>query len=571
MGRVRAGWLLLIMLAVALGGSAGAIGSVHAAGTTYYVGRQDDTAGSVANCANPSNTDCRLRDAIAAATSGADTIVFNSGVFNTTLQNGTLSLTHNVTIKAPMASQFSINANFYAGFTVNSGVTAAISGVTVLFANHAVVNNGTLTLTNSNIGDSIGGDSGGGIDNGGTLTLTGSVIFMNTAPIGGGIHNSGTATITNSTIANNFAQAGIAGGILNDGTLTVTNSTIAGNTASAAPYGLYNTGTAKLTNTIVAGNGDPDFGGASLATDSHNLIGGTPNLGQLGDNGGSTPTMPLQAGSPAIGGGDPAVCAASPVGGVDQRGVSRPASSCDIGAYQSQGLAAPPALSASAAWIIGTTAQSGGYDIAQFSSGVWSAVSGAAVRIAVGPDGQPWVVNSNGSIFHRVNGAWQSLPGAARAIAVGADGSVWVLSPSTTTVPGDTTIYHWNGSGWDRADGSASEIAVGPDGQPWVVNSNGSIYHRVNGAWQVLPGTASAIAVGADGSVWVLGSTMTAANYGIYRWNGSGWDQIDGGGVRIAVGSDGQPWVVNSNGAIYHRVNGAWQTLPGAANDIGVH
>jgi tectonin-like protein len=64
---------------------------------------------------------------------------------------------------------------------------------------------------------------------------------------------------------------------------------------------------------------------------------------------------------------------------------------------------------------------------------------------------------------------------------------------------------------------------------------------------------------------------MTVANYGIYHWNGSGWDQIDGGGVRIAVGSDGQPWVVNSNGSIYHRVNGAWQTLPGAANDIGVH
>ena len=75
-----------------------------------------------------------------------------------------------------------------------------------------------------------------------------------------------------------------------------------------------------MTNSIIAGNtaaSAPDLQGC--ASGGHNLIGGTPLLGTLGNNGGLTQTVPLLAGSPAIGTGDPAVCAAAPVGGKDQR------------------------------------------------------------------------------------------------------------------------------------------------------------------------------------------------------------------------------------------------------------
>src|SRR5207249_4482661 len=65
-------------------------------------------------------------------------------------------------------------------------------------------------------------------------------------------------------------------------------------------------------------------------------------FGPLNDNGGSTLTMALFAGSPAIDAGDNAACAASPVNGVDQRVVWRPIDGngdgiavCDIGAYES--------------------------------------------------------------------------------------------------------------------------------------------------------------------------------------------------------------------------------------------
>src|SRR5690606_27718036 len=94
----------------------------------------------------------------------------------------------------------------------------------------------------------------------------------------------------------------------------------------------------------VTGNSASDVAG-SLATDNHNLIGaaaGPALLGQMGSYGGPTWTIPLLPGSPAIGAGDPAVCAntagSAPVAGVDQRGVTRPTGTCDIGAFQSQGF-----------------------------------------------------------------------------------------------------------------------------------------------------------------------------------------------------------------------------------------
>ena len=46
---------------------------------------------------------------------------------------------------------------------------------------------------------------------------------------------------------------------------------------------------------------------------------------------------------------------------------------------------------------------------------------------AVGPDGQPWIVNKQGTIFRRtktntgyVDGTWQVVPGQAGDIAIGA-------------------------------------------------------------------------------------------------------------------------------------------------------
>ena len=67
-----------------------------------------------------------------------------------------------------------------------------------------------------------------------------------------------------------------------------------------------------------------------------------PRLGSLGYYGGSTPTIPLLSGSPAIDAGNPSGCTdgqGNPLK-TDQRGLPRPdqedTGGCDMGAYESQ-------------------------------------------------------------------------------------------------------------------------------------------------------------------------------------------------------------------------------------------
>lgn len=79
-----------------------------------------------------------------------------------------------------------------------------------------------------------------------------------------------------------------------------------------------------------------------------------------------TETMALGPGSKAIGLGDSAVCQGANVGGVDERGMARPAGACDAGAYQSLGIT----LSATGP----VTIQGGSFDTATVSGTVYSDV-----------------------------------------------------------------------------------------------------------------------------------------------------------------------------------------------------
>ncbi len=253
-------------------------------------------------------------------------------------------------------------------------------------------NRGTATLTDC----TISGNSavlGGGMTNIGTATLTDCTISGNSAAKGGGLFNYGTGTLHGCTISGNFATFGAGldnggiystasiglqdctisantasshgGGLLNDKTATLQDCTISGNSAGSdgGVYdyaGLINStyyvADTTLTGTIVAGNtaggAASDIGGAGAASHvsgSNNLIGtggsgglgsgdnllgvADPLLGALANNGGPTQTMALLPGSPAIGAG-------VAVSGIttDQRGVKRPDSAPDIGAFQDQGF-----------------------------------------------------------------------------------------------------------------------------------------------------------------------------------------------------------------------------------------
>ncbi len=369
MGTGRRAVAAVLVAVLVLAGVGMAPVSVRAAVATYYVGNGGDTSGG--NCTTMGNTTCTLHDAVAASNAndpgtGQNTITFASSVTVVTLTTADasdstsgLALTKNVAITGPMGGTLVVQRSGGAGafriFYVGIDVTATLSNLTIRSgttvsgsSGGGILNGGTVTLTNSTVSGntaSSGSGSGGGIYNFGTATLTNSTVSGNTASSGGlgggGIYNNGTVTLTNSTVSGNTAtgSGGSGGGIRNfGGTVTLTNVTVSGNTASIGG-GIRNNSILNATNSIVAGNTGDDLSGSINGTNTSNLTSGTPLLAPLGSYGGPTQTRPPLPGSPAINAGNAAACAASPVSNLDQRGVSRTAfGTCDIGAVESRGF-----------------------------------------------------------------------------------------------------------------------------------------------------------------------------------------------------------------------------------------
>ena len=191
-----------------------------------------------------------------------------------------------------------------------------------------VYNSGTLIVENSTIVEN-NSQTGGGIGNVGDLTVTNSTISGNLATrLGGGVHGASIAktTITNSTVAANKAgleSIGAGGGIAQDqgGSMSVSGTIISNNTAAEA-------GTHNCTGPISSAGNNLAGDTSCNLTEDDDLSGSEPLLGPLSDNGGPTPTHALMSDSPAIDTGGGASTA-------DQRGTARPTGDgIDVGAYE---------------------------------------------------------------------------------------------------------------------------------------------------------------------------------------------------------------------------------------------
>jgi CSLREA domain-containing protein len=331
--------------------------------------------------------------------------ILNRG--ETTINNSTID--HNYANQAGGIGNLSGQLNVTdSTFTFNNGAVLsdgnnAIAHISnCFFANNsyswagAVDNRRTATITNSIFESNEASSSdGGAISNSGDLTIENSTFTANHAYryAGAIVTSGGTLRITNSTFKGNYSinmsggaffmwggsawianstfwgNSGISGGGLKiyDGTLNLTNSTISGNNGNwgggIERYG----GTANITNTILSNNnggncyGTVNDGGHNLdsgSTCGFNLANGSlnnsdPLLGSLQNNGGSTWTMALNIGSPAIDKGNDAACNASPVNGLDQRGYARPFDGdnngsmiCDIGSYEAGSVLPTPTATA---------------------------------------------------------------------------------------------------------------------------------------------------------------------------------------------------------------------------------
>jgi CSLREA domain-containing protein len=193
------------------------------------------------------------------------------------------------------------------------------------------------------------GAEGGGILADGALTLTESTVAGNaTNDSGGGIVARGTLTLNNSTVAGNSAQKDGGGIVAGEEAEKITSSIVAGNTAGGKwpDLKVLSLSSLSLSHSLIGDNRDTPLTPTGLSPDANgNLIGSDaspidPLLGPLQDNGGSTPTLALLPGSPAIGLGS------NPLGlRQDQRGFGFARSvggAVDMGAFQVQAPPSPP-------------------------------------------------------------------------------------------------------------------------------------------------------------------------------------------------------------------------------------
>lgn len=244
-------------------------------------------------------------------------------------------------------------------FTNNSAVR--LGGAIYTWAKQNYANfSGPVEITDTVIrGNKLTGSSsnGGGIYHGSTnsLTLNRVTLADNVAASNGaglmGTDNS-TFRIINSTISGNrLTPKGVGAGIaIFNSTTTIRNSTFAYNTVGCdsgcwANSMFIDKGSVTISNTIVAHgkggyvqcvfNNGANFtnGGGNIETGDDDCTGfkrADVKIGSLSMNGGKTPTHALQSGSAAIGAGNNCP-------DVDQRGVTRPQSGCDSGAYEADG------------------------------------------------------------------------------------------------------------------------------------------------------------------------------------------------------------------------------------------
>jgi hypothetical protein len=211
------------------------------------------TVNTLTDDTNPDDGLLTLREAVvqANATPGRDTINFVPTLTGEiTLFNDQIDISDDLTINGPGAPKLSISGNDSSRIFNIQDFKVAISGLSIV--------HGFAPLR----------EDGGGIMNGGDLTLNRVVLSENEAGyggdtlddpapdggLGGAIFNSGTLTVSNSAILDNFAgrggagyddffqgasggEGGSGGGIYNNATLIVTNSTFAGNEAGLGGFG----------------------------------------------------------------------------------------------------------------------------------------------------------------------------------------------------------------------------------------------------------------------------------------------------------------------------------------------
>ncbi len=326
------------------------------------------------------NGNCTLREAIVAANSNSavdgcmagepgpgitDVVVVPGGIYTLSIagsgedqaQTGDLDLTDSVSIEGAGARDTIVDAAGIDRVFDVGNVGAAILDLTLRAGNAGggngggIQNGGTLTVARCTVEGGMAGGPGGGVRNNNDIFILDSTLTGNTsADHGGGMDDHGSSFLENVTVSGNTVTGGgLGGGLYNLGStnMTVRSSTIVGN-ASGAGTALHNGGSTTVANVLFVGSCDGTVAtgsggslespgnscGLDAASDQVNVA--DPALGPLADNGGGTDTHALMSVSPAIDSAETGLCPDA-----DQRGAARPfdgdhdgTADCDVGAFE---------------------------------------------------------------------------------------------------------------------------------------------------------------------------------------------------------------------------------------------
>ena len=211
---------------------------------------------------------------------------------------------------------------------------------------------------------------------------------------------------------------------------------------------------------------------------------------------------------------------------------------------------------------------------------------GSITRVAIAPDGTPYVVTGAGSTYYlSPTNIWVRLPGCASDIAIGRGGEVYKIGCDIR--PNGYGIYRlfnneenelehkkhnrcirnnelcgecakisnentndMNKVYWFRLSGSGVRISVSPSGQPYIVNNSGMILSYEDSNWVPIltGGLARDITLTNDGEIFYI--DLYHNIFRIVNRNGNVY-QLCGMGKTISAGPFSQPFIVGVDHSVY--------------------
>ena len=170
----------------------------------------------------------------------------------------------------------------------------------------------------------------------------------------------------------------------------------------------------------------------------------------------------------------------------------------------------------------------------------WRQLPGGLVQIAA--QGGTTVVgaNRNKHIFRGDgNGHWWHIPGGAHWTGASPNGDTWVIGTNGTQW-GNYGFWRKDGSNapnWGSVPGAAKMLSMGA-GELWCVQDNGNIFRWNGGGWELKPlpnGVAvKSVAVSVNGKR-IMCIANNAPNGVLFAWHQNNWIQVTGQLKQIAI------------------------------------